>query len=339
MKRKLVIIVALAVPLAIAAFYPVGGDDVSGSHSTEPGPDIDLSQFSDANPDENLRVLFVHHSTGGQMLAEAGPEGGNLEDCIYDTHPNGGGLRQALTEAGYEAHEASYNSLVGSDTDMFDWLPKFRDNMERVLNTDSQDDVYAAGEQNDVVMFKSCFPNSNFVGEGQSPGNPQGPELTYWNARATLAALLEHFESRPNVLFVYFTAPPEAPPMAEPLWKVLARIVLRRPRDTAGSSDAAGLARRFNNWVRSPTGWLQDYPHNNVVVFDYYDVLTNHGESNNLLYPTRGGVDSHPSTEGQLLATRELVPFLNRAVRRADLLDSSSSSGDESAASQPQAAE
>lgn len=339
MKRKLVVIFILVVLFGVAAFYPVGGNDMSGAHSTEPGPAMDLSSFSDANPGDDLRVLFIHHSTGGQLLAEAGPESGNLEDCIYDRHPNGGGLRRALTEAGYEVHEASYNSEVGNHTDMFDWLPKFRDSMEPVLNTDSQDDVYSNGEQNHVVMFKSCFPNSNFVGDGEEPGNPAGEELTYWNARATLSALLEHFAAQPNVLFVYFTAPPLAPPVSEPLWKVLARKVMDRPRDNTRVEGAA-IARRFNNWVRSPDGWLQDYPHNNVVVFDYYDVLTNHGSSNMLLYPTRGGVDSHPSTEGQQLATNELVPFLNRAVRRAGLLDSqASSSVEEPPTAQPQTTE
>jgi hypothetical protein len=321
MKKKLWVFAVLLLVCGIASFYPMGVTDTPDNHPTEGGPVMDLSQFSDAPPEEKLRVLFIHHSTGGQLLAEPGPENEDSANCIYETHPNGGGLRKALAEAGYEVHEASYNSEIGSDTDLFHWLPKFRDHMERVLATDLQDERYAGDEHNNIVMFKSCYPNSNFVGEGTSPGNPEGPELTYWNVRATLSALLEQFSAHPDTLFVYFTAPPLAPPKAEPLWKWLARKILRRPRKvTMGEAYvAAALARRLNNWVRAPDGWLHEYPHNNVIVFDYFDVLTDHGESNMLRYPTGGGYDSHPSTEGQRRAAAELVPLLNRAVRRAGL--------------------
>ena len=57
---------------------------------------IDLSTFSEAPPDHSLDLLFIHHSTGGQWLADPGLEEG--VDCIFNifkTHPNGGGWRKA----------------------------------------------------------------------------------------------------------------------------------------------------------------------------------------------------------------------------------------------------
>jgi hypothetical protein len=280
-----------------------------------PGPVLDLTAYSAAPPERPLRLLFIHHSCGGQLLAEPGPDKG--AHCIYESHPNGGGLRTMLAQEGYDVHEASYDSVVGHDTDLFDWLPKFRARMGDVLACDQQNARYPDGRTNQIVVFKSCFPNNAFVEEGMPPGDPHGPALTLWNARATLTALAQELAKHPDVLFVYVTAPPLAPARKEPLAKWIAKRVLGLGDDP---NEAARLARRFDDWVRSPLGWLREYPHGNVVVFDYYDVLTRGGESDFSAFATNGGTDSHPSAEGNARAAAELVPFLNRAVRRAGLV-------------------
>lgn len=322
MKKAVAVLAVLAVVAAAVAFIPVGGDDGQEVGLTEPAPEMDLSEHSAEPPGEPIDLLFVHHSVGGALFADQGEASGeHAPQCIWETHPEGGGLRRMLTDAGYRVHEASYGSAVGERTDLFDWLPKFRDEMDRVLRVDVQDQTLEGDRRNRVVMFKSCFPNSDFVGEGEEPGDPAGAELTYWNARATMTALLEHLGAHPDVLFVYLTAPPLTAPHAEPLWRWGARRVLGRSLDAAEQRRRAALARRFNDWVRSPDGWLSGYPHRNVVVFDFFDVLTGDGASNFERYPTGGGTDAHPSREGNLRAARELLPLVNRAVRRAGLLE------------------
>jgi hypothetical protein len=79
------------------------------------------------------------------------------------------------------------------------------------------------------------------------------------------------------------------------------------------------LARQFNGWLAGSEGWLKDSGLANVAVFDYYDILTDHGKSDLSLYPTGKGYDSHPSREGNQKAAEDFIPFLNRAVRRAGL--------------------
>lgn len=322
-KVILIVVIAIVVVAGALAFVPVGGGAVEEAVAS-PGPTMDLSSLDDAppGPGTELRLLFIHHSVGGTLLADEGPRdtGEHAAQCIWDEHPNGGGLRAALARAGYEVHEASYGSRVGERTDLFDWLPKFRDQMDEVLRVDVQDRRLEGDLRHQIVVFKSCFPNSDFVGEGEAPGDPAGPELTVWNARATLTSLLPLFAAHPDVLFVYVTAPPLAAPTAEPAWKWLARQVLGRGRDAASAQRAGALARAFNDWVRSPEGWLAGYQHSNVVVFDYYDVLTDHGRSNLSRHPAGGG-DSHPSAEGNRRAAADFVPFLNRAVRRAGLVE------------------
>jgi hypothetical protein len=128
----------------------------------------------------------------------------------------------------------------------------------------------------------------------------------------------EELARHPETLFVYMTAPPlRARAASERLWKWAAKRLLGKPDSAREQTFAAEAAREFNNWMKSPDGWLDGYAARNVVVFDYFDILTGDGRSNFLQYASRGGTDDHPSSAGQQLAAERLVPFLNRAVRYA----------------------
>jgi hypothetical protein len=261
-------------------------------------------------PETTRRLLFIHHSCGGQLMAEPGErvggDRGSGERCIYESHPNGGGLRALLEAANYEVHELSYESVLGADTDIRHWYRKFAGHMDDLLATDHQDRKYADGRKNDIIAFKSCYPNNDFTGPGVEPGDPEGEEKTVANAKAAYRALLPYFSIRPQVLFVAFTAPPRAEPK---------KGLKDRLKGALGSGpSAADYAREFNTWLADrENGWLAGYEPSNVVVFDYYDILTD-GRGNWSAYPTGGGRDSHPSREGNAKAAAAFVPFLNAAV-------------------------
>ena len=275
---------------------------------------LDLSALDNRPPDRSLNFLFLHHSIGGQLMADPGAEVGT--NSIDISSPNGGGLRTLLEHNSYRTHEASYGSRFGENTDVFDWIPKFRDHLDDVLLVDSQDNSYTNTQRNQIVAFKSCFPNNAFEAEGDPPGNPSGPRLTVANAKAAYTGLLDVFQNHPDVLFVCFTTPPFAPPQPRPLW----RQILHRLRGRVSwDVSSAALAREFNQWLSDTNGWLKDCRLTNVVVFDYYDILTDHGASDFNRYATGGGYDSHPSREGNTKAAEAFVPFLNQAVRRAGL--------------------
>jgi hypothetical protein len=316
MKRKYLIAGTGLVAAVASLFLPFGG----GIAESTPGPVAKAPDFADLSadkPEKPLNLLFVHHSCGGQLLAAEGGEKG--ASCIYDSHPSGGGLRATLQGQGYAVHEASYDSEIGGDTDLFDWLPKFSTKMDRLLRVKRQNELLPEGTTNQVVVFKSCFPNNQFAGEGEGPGSTTGPQLTVANAKATLKALLPLFEKHPETLFVYVTAPPIAPkPEKLPLHRVLARALKGRT-EPAWTAQQARWARSFNDWVVGSDGWLKDYKPKNVVVFDYYGVLTGEGKSNLLVYPSGDGSDSHPTADGNRAAAKAFVPLLNRAVRRAGL--------------------
>lgn len=261
-----------------------------------------------------LRLLFIHHSVGGQLLADQGPVvGGETratgEYCIHRSHPNGGGLRRLLEAAGYSVHEASYGSRLGEDTDIRHWPVKFRDHMDEILRVAHQDRRHEDGGLNRIVVFKSCYPNNAFRGQGREPGDPKVPQLTVANAKAAYRELLPLLRQQPDVLFVVFTAPPLARPRPAGL-----RQRLQFWRE--GRAKAGALARQFNAWLTDRrAGWLAGYDLPNVVVFDYYTLLSAGNPDGWAAYPTQDGIDSHPSSVGQAKAAAAFVPFLNQAVR------------------------
>jgi hypothetical protein len=178
------------------------------------------------------------------------------------------------------------------------------------------------GGSNQIVMFKSCFPNSQLstpytpipaIGENPLKGQDcYGADFTVANAKGIYVDLLGYFGAHPEKLFVAVVAPPV----------------------TSLTPGGRALA----DWLVDH--WLQDagYTTGNVFVFDYYTVLSSKtgGGSNDaglatgnhhrvwngavqhittqgadsLAYPTG---DSHPSAAGDQKATAELLPLLNAA--------------------------
>jgi hypothetical protein len=182
--------------------------------------------------------------------------------------------------------------------------------------------------ENQIIMLKSCFPNSALQGNINDPiplidSNPlrgQSSDSQYHtvaNAKGIYTDLLEYFKTQPSKLFAIITAPPLT------------------------DATYADNARAFNNWLVNE--WLTNYTVGNVFVFDFYNVLTSNGGNantndlglesgnhhrwwngavqhktdgdndaspNTLEYPTE---DDHPSRAGNQKATAEFIPLLNNA--------------------------
>lgn len=245
-------------------------------------------------PTDPIRLVFVHHSCGENWLAD-----------------DDGGLGRALDANNYFVSDTNYGwgpDSIGDRTDITDWPewflgPSSPHYLAALYTESGQLSPYTRtlpdpDGENQVILFKSCFPNSNLEG---SPHDPpaRGEGLTVSNAKAIYNELLTYFRSRPDKLFVVVTAPPV--------------------RDPVYSANA----RAFNVWLVQD--WLDDYEDDNVAVFDFYNVLThadNHHRfhdgaieyvtdrgDDTLYYPSDG--DDHPSPAGNRKATEEFVPLLN----------------------------
>ena len=303
------LLIAFALLLALASC----SSDYSKQSSKSRVTVLDLTSYSAEKPGTKLNLLFIHHSCGATLLASTGEKKGPY--CLWPSHPNGGGLRALLEKNNYSVHEATYGSKIGQHTDINDWHKKFRDHMDIMLRTDLQDKLYSGSERNNIVVFKSCYPNNLITADGTPPGDPDSPKRTLWNCKAAYNSLLPIFERYPHTLFVAVTAPPVVRPRMNPIKGFLLRLIGKDPEKIGQR------ARAFNNWLKDvKSGWLSKYKGRNVVVFDYYDILTGKGKSNWAEYPTRNGRNSHPSAEGNRIAAQEFVKFLNRAVRYAGIV-------------------
>jgi hypothetical protein len=301
--------------LAGAASCVIGTDRPSSGIGLKEADSYDATP-----PSSTVKLIFIHHSTGENWLGD-----GN------------GGLGLALMENNsYFVSDTNYGwgpDGIGDSTDIPLWYrwftgPDSGTYLTALFTEYGQNPIYAPysrlatdpGGPNTVVMFKSCFPNSAVGGSPDDPPAASADDtspLTVANAKRIYLDMLDCFAAHQDKLFIAITAPP------------------LQASDT-NAAEAAN-ARAFNNWLC--TSWLEDYPHYNVAVFDFYNVLTSNGGdadtndlgaatgnhhrwyngkierttgqgSNYLAYPTS---DSHPSSAGGHKASGEFIPFLNAA--------------------------
>jgi len=288
----------------------------------------DVGADSTNPPAETVKLIFVHHSCGSNWLTD-----GN------------GGLAIALRDSNYFVSDTNYGwgpDGIGDNTDIGHWWTWFRGTNSATytaaLYTEyGKNSSYSRltadpGGQNQIVMFKSCYPNSALGGNpGDAPTTGSNPlrgascgstHHTVANAKGIYNDILEYFTTRQDKLFIAITAPPLVENSTDP-------------------SEAAN-ARAFNDWVVND--WLDGYSHDNVAVFDFYNVLTSNGgnENTNDLNSESGNHhrwwsgaiqhthpvandfssygsstwDSHPTSAGNTKATGEFIELLNLYYNR-----------------------
>lgn len=308
-----------------------------------------------SGPKKVTKLVFIHHSVGGYWLAhdngglvsELNKNNYYVNDITYGWEPDELTntitkkiKRNVLDKLG-KANKGAYG--IGNRTDighMPEWFigkdseliisSLYRENRETEQygdhkNSTSSDPLANPGAalENQIVMFKSCYPNSMLSGNPDDPPAQESPPIfgagtqhhTVANAKRVFNDLLTYFSNQPDKFFVIVTPPPRS----------------ELPENGV-------IARGFCNWLVH--SWLKEnqYPLNNVMVFDLFNVLTsghdskqgdagdeqgNHhriwkGEvqhivqtNNNLLvYPSKEG-DDHPSPVGLQKAAQEFVPLLN----------------------------
>lgn len=219
------------------------------------------------------RMVFLHHSVGEGLLNE-------------------GGLRNQLLDMGILVKSATYGDEIGEDTDMNHWVTKFEEHMNDIFAFSSHGNQYRSdGQTNDVVMFKSCFPNSGIVADGDMPGDPTSPERTLANYKATFETLKSEMAKYPNKLFVYLTAPPQVPEVT--------------------TADRAQRARQFNDWLLKEfvAEYRDETGQDNFYVFDLFGVLADNNGYLKAEYRVPKEGDCHPNKKGSEAASAALMQF------------------------------
>lgn len=219
------------------------------------------------------RMVFLHHSVGKGLL-------------------NDGGLRNSLLDMGILVKSATYGDSLGEDTDMNYWLAKFRNRINEIYEFNNHPNhYYDNGTTNDIVMFKSCFPNSDIVAEGSGEGDASSPERTIANYQATFAGLEDEMRKYPDKLFIYLTAPPRHP--------------------DATTLEYAARAREFNDWLIKDfqPNYVKETGLNNFFVFDLFGTLADQQNVLKKEYRRPQPKDSHPNQKGSTQAVAEFIKF------------------------------
>ena len=221
------------------------------------------------------RMIFMHHSVGRGLLER-------------------GKLREQLLNRGILVKGATFGDELCEDTDMNYWLEKFRTRIPQILSFKAHPNQYRSDNiTNDIVMFKSCFPNSDIVSDGAEPGDPSVPVRTIANYKALFAQLKQEFARYPNTLFIYLTAPPLVPESTTP--------------------ENAGRARSFNAWMVNEfvPAYRKETGLDNFAAFDLFGVLA--GADNVLKVEYRQNIagDSHPNTKASRTAVEAFLRFFD----------------------------
>ncbi|MDY7036275.1 MAG: hypothetical protein SV375_08970, partial [Thermodesulfobacteriota bacterium] len=117
-------------------------------------------------PDKAVKLIFIHHSCGENWLAD-----------------DNGRLGITLGKNKYFVSDTNYGwgpNGIGDRTDITNWPewftgPRSRIHMKALYSENDKHSPYTRimsdpGGENQIIMFKSCFPNSNLKGKpGDQP--------------------------------------------------------------------------------------------------------------------------------------------------------------------------
>jgi hypothetical protein len=224
-------------------------------------------------------VIFLHHSTGGALIAE-------------------GNVRPLLTELGYQFWDHGYNhqGLVrpdGTPTQASYRIPGAGnqgntdvDGLAELFSqpvTDPPSNAFSRLLQHEVIAVKSCFPNSAVMSDEMQE------QFQDWYLQ-----MRDAMDQHPDRIFIIVTTPPLHP--------------------LATTSDEAQRARTIANWLKS-NEYLAG--HSNVFVFDFFDLLAD--PSTNMLRAeyqiSPDTSDSHPNQLANKTIGPLFVEFIDEAVQ------------------------
>ena len=247
-------------------------------------------------------LLFVHHSVGNYWL-DSGLDN-ELESKNYIDEINEIYYNDVVSND--SGRPKSLGSVPGDYTDMNHWIRWFNDYLNNTKKEDCTD-----GE-NRIIMFKSCYPNSEIYKNGTEPGDPFSSKRFLTNYKAVFRhysgyyknytsnsysyePLERIFAANPDTLFIPVTFPPRH----------------YAPKDPTNDQEGH-RARVFTEWLKND--WVDSYNLrnpglNNVAVFDFFDFLAypdNHSSHPNRLKKEYGGDsgNSHPNSKANKEATK-----------------------------------
>jgi len=238
---------------------------------------IDSRSVSGYSHGDFANVIFLHHSTGRNLIEQ-------------------GGVRERFAEAGYDFwdHDYTWPGLRRPDGSYTNYSYKIPDD-----NTDPDGlagifaqrvyglprNAFSGLLQHEVIAFKSCYPVSHIVNDEQL----EEYKSYYLDMRDVM-------DQHPDRIFIVLTPPPLIPAVTD--------------------AEAAARARAFANWLTSDE-YLSGHPNVFTFdFFDYLAedglILP---DFNMLRAEYREGEDSHPNKTANEIIGPIFVDFIIDAVQ------------------------
>lgn len=224
---------------------------------------------------KNIRIIFLHHSTGGriwdggvpQLIKEYNLKNGTNYQIIEQCYPS--------TEGGYPWSNYPY--------DYYNLWVRYTGSSEdrKELNLDQIAANY------DVIIFKHCFPVSEIKADTGRP-DINSSRKSLENYKLQYNALRDRMLQFPDKKFIVWTGAALSEDSTTPV--------------------QAERAKEWANWVRNE--WDKDG--DNIFIFDFEQLETEGGLY--LKYPC-GNKDSHPDKNFSKTAASEFVKKIIEVIQ------------------------
>ena len=238
---------------------------------------LDSQSVSSYSRGDFTNVIFLHHSTGHNLIEQ-------------------GGVRERFSEAGYDFWDHGYNPNGlrrpdGTHTGYSYHVPDDNtdpDGLSRVFAQRARDlpwNTFSGLLQHEVIAFKSCFPVSDI----SSDEHLKGYKSYYLGMRNVM-------DQHADKVFIVLTPPPLNP--------------------AATDADTAARARRFADWLKSEE-YLNGHSNVFTFdFFDYLAEDDPSAPDWNMLRAEyRGGTDSHPNQTANETIGPIFVDFITHAIQ------------------------
>ena len=273
-------IIVVAAGLLVIAIYGRRTLSWIKGRSVHPLPASTEHIVSDGN---YTNIIFLHHSTGRNLIRE-------------------GNVRKLFTQRGYKFWDHDYNTIGltrpdGTQTHSSYEIPEITPGVTGGGNTnpegldvlfsqpihDPPDNAFSRLLQHEVLIFKSCFPNSAIKSDSELQQN-----------KSWYLEMQKVIDQHPDKVFILMTSPPLHPEKTTP--------------------EEAARARALATWLGSDE-FLAGRP--NLFVFNFFDLLAD--PDNNMLReeyqrdPDK--TDSHPNKLANQTIGPLFVDFVDRSIQ------------------------
>ncbi len=260
-KKKYIIIILVILTLGfISGFVACNG------HQTKPSDDINTCGMPEAPLSDNAKIIFLHHSTGGNVyrggIAPVASDKKNVQKEIT-AYNNANSKNYQIYEENFP--KSNYGVWANYPFDYYDiWVAHAGNSPYK-----NQKTLEMLTPDYDMIIWKHCFPVCDILADD---GHPliTANNKTIANYKLQYEALKSKMREFPNTRFIVWTG----------------AVKVNMP------NDRALRAKEFFDWVKNE--W--DEKGDNIFVWDFYALETEgdlHLKSEYAKSPT----DSHPNTE------------------------------------------